>query len=67
VVLGLTQSLNSVALIIAPPFGGYLIEHGWLTGWGLAASAVAFIGLMLASGSPDELHENRPAVNLTAR
>jgi MFS family permease len=66
VVLGLTQSLNSVALIIAPPLGGYLIEHGWLTVWGLAASAVAFIGLMLASGSPDELRENRPAVNATA-
>jgi DHA1 family tetracycline resistance protein-like MFS transporter len=66
VVLGLTQSLNSAALIIAPPLGGYLIEHGWLTVWGLVASAVAFIGLMLASGSPDELRENRPAVNATA-
>lgn len=66
VVLGLTQSLNSVALIIAPPLGGFLIERGWLTAWGLAASAVAFIGLMLASGSPDELRENRPTVNVTA-
>jgi MFS family permease len=66
VVLGLTQSLNSVALIIAPPLGGFLIERGWLTAWGLTASAVAFIGLMLASGSPDELRENRPTVNATA-
>jgi DHA1 family tetracycline resistance protein-like MFS transporter len=66
VVLGLTQSLNSVALIIAPPLGGFLIEKGWLTTWGLVASAVAFIGLMLASGSPDELRENRPTVNATA-
>jgi MFS family permease len=66
VVLGLTQSLNSVALIIAPPLGGFLIERGWLTAWGLAASAVAFIGLILASGSPDELRENRPTVNATA-
>jgi MFS family permease len=55
VVLGLTQSLNSVALIIAPPLGGFLIEHGWLTVWGLSASAVALVGLMLASTSPDEL------------
>jgi DHA1 family tetracycline resistance protein-like MFS transporter len=62
VVLGLTQSLNSVALIIAPPLGGYLIEHGWLTAWGLAASAVAFIGLMLASGSPNELAANASPV-----
>jgi MFS family permease len=66
VVLGLTQSLNSVALIIAPPLGGYLIENGWLTFWGLTASAVAFIGLMLASGTSDELRENRPTVNATA-
>jgi len=58
VVLGLTQSLNSVALIIAPPLGGFMIEHGWLTAWGLTASAVALIGLMLASNSPDELPAN---------
>ena len=33
VVLGLTQSLKSVALIIAPPLAGFLIEHGRLTVW----------------------------------
>ena len=66
VVLGLTQSLNSVSMIIAPPLGGLLIDHGWLTAWGLAASAVAVIGLLLASGSPDELRENRSTVNAAA-
>jgi multidrug resistance protein len=66
VVLGLTQSLNSVSMIIAPPLGGYLIEHGWLTAWGLAASGVVVIGLMLASGSPDGQRENSPPVNATA-
>jgi MFS family permease len=65
VVLRLTQSLNSVSMIVAPPLGGLLIDHGWLTAWGLAASGVPFIGLILASGSPDELRENRPAVNAT--
>jgi len=54
VVLGLTQSLNSVALIIAPPLGGFLIEHDWLTAWGLTASAVAFTGMLLASGSTEQ-------------
>lgn len=54
VVLGLTQSLNSVAMIVAPPIGGFLIERGWLTAWGLTASAIAAIGLMLASGSLEE-------------
>ena len=61
VVLGLTQSLSSVSMIIAPPLGGYLIEHGWLTAWGLVASAVVFIGLMLASGSPERTARGFPA------
>jgi MFS transporter, DHA1 family, tetracycline resistance protein len=62
VVLGLTQSLNSVALIVAPPLGGFLIQQGWLTAWGLTASAVALIGLMLASRSRDEMRADSPAV-----
>ena len=63
VVLGLTQSLNSVALIVAPPLGGFLIEHGWLTTWGLAASAVAVVGLLLAAASRNELPESPSPVS----
>jgi DHA1 family tetracycline resistance protein-like MFS transporter len=48
VVLGLTQSLTSVAQIAGPPLAGSLIEHGLLTGWGLAAAAGAAAGLGLA-------------------
>jgi MFS family permease len=66
VVLGLTQSLNSVALIIAPPLGGFLIERGWLTAWGLVASAVTFIGLMLASGSTEQIEADSPPVKAGA-
>jgi MFS family permease len=53
VVLGLTQSLNSLGLILAPPLGGLLIQHGLLTTWGLVASTAAAIGLVLelSSGS----------------
>ncbi|HWN84598.1 MAG TPA: MFS transporter [Vicinamibacterales bacterium] len=49
VVLGLMQSLNSGALIVGPLIAGYLIEHGLLTTWGLAAAATAVMGLFLAS------------------
>ena len=49
VVLGLTQSLTSVAQIAAPLLAGYLIERGVLTGWGITAAAVSAVGLMLAS------------------
>jgi DHA1 family tetracycline resistance protein-like MFS transporter len=49
VVLGLMQSLSSGALIVGPLIAGYLIEHGLLTAWGLAAAATAVMGLVLAS------------------
>jgi MFS transporter, DHA1 family, tetracycline resistance protein len=50
-VLGLQQSLTSVAQIAGPPFAGILIQHGALTAWGLAAAGVAGVGLILASQS----------------
>lgn len=49
VVLGLTQSLTSVAQITAPPLGGFLIEKGLLTGWGITAAVIAAVGLILAA------------------
>ena len=48
VVLGLTQSLTSVSLIIGPLVSGYLIEHELLTAWGLSATVIALFGLILA-------------------
>jgi MFS transporter, DHA1 family, tetracycline resistance protein len=50
-VLGLTQSLTSVATIAAPPFAGILIQHGALTTYGMAAAAITALGLVLASQS----------------
>ncbi len=47
VVLGLTQSLTSIAQITGPPVAGFLIQHDLLSGWGIAAAAVASIGLLL--------------------
>lgn len=49
VVLGLTQSLNSVSQIVAPPLAGWMIQHNLLTGWGLVIAAVSITGLMLAA------------------
>jgi MFS family permease len=47
VVLGLTQSINSIAQITAPILAGVLIDHGNLIGWALSAAAVPFIGLLI--------------------
>jgi MFS family permease len=49
VVLGLTQSLTSIAQIAGPPVAGFLIQRGHLAGWGLTAAAIALVGLTLAS------------------
>lgn len=41
VVLGLTQSLNSIAAIVAPAVGGLLIDHSMLAAWALLAAAIS--------------------------
>ena len=46
-VLGLNQSLQSVASIIAPLISGALIEHRLLATWALMAAAFSAIGLFL--------------------
>jgi MFS family permease len=63
VVLGLTQSLQSIAMITAPPLGGLLITHGMLTLWGFLAAGVTLLGFVLASASGQERPEEiqRPA------
>jgi MFS transporter, DHA1 family, tetracycline resistance protein len=45
-VLGLTQSIQSVAQIVAPFLAGLLIEHRLLEAWALAAAAASALGLM---------------------
>jgi MFS family permease len=47
VVLGLTQSLTSIAQITGPPLAGLLIQHGWLSGWGSVAAAVTLLGFTI--------------------
>ncbi|HEX9297436.1 MAG TPA: MFS transporter [Polyangiaceae bacterium] len=48
VALGLNQSLNSVAQILAPILGGTLIGHQQLTMWAWVAAAAALVGLLAA-------------------
>jgi len=48
-VLGLAQSLMSVAQVVAPIVAGALIGHAWLSSWALAAAGVSALGALLAS------------------
>ena len=44
--LGVSQSLSSIAMMIAPPAGGLLINNMLLTEWGILAGSVAVLGLI---------------------
>ena len=48
VVMGLTQSINSISQIAAPPLAGWMIGHNLLGAWGIVAALVAAAGLALA-------------------
>jgi len=58
VVLGLTQSLSMIAMIVGPPAGGFLIGRGDLEAWALLAAVAAGLGMLGAFGS----HRPTPAV-----
>ena len=47
-VLGVNQSLASLASVLAPPLGGFLLSHRLLSTWALFAAGVALGGLVLA-------------------
>ena len=47
-VIGLTQSLQSVAQIVAPFFAGLLLERHLLWQWGAMASVAALLGLWMS-------------------
>jgi len=47
VVLGLTQSLNSIAAIVAPAIAGLLIDHSLLATWAMLAAVISGIAIFL--------------------
>jgi MFS family permease len=48
VVLGITQSLMSMASIVSPIVAGLLIQHNMLTAWAWVAAGLAAIGVALS-------------------
>ena len=51
VVLGLTQSLTSMASIVAPIAAGLLIQYRFLALWAWLAAGLAMVGAVLSRGS----------------
>ncbi|HEY5921980.1 MAG TPA: MFS transporter [Kofleriaceae bacterium] len=48
IAIGISGSLSSFAMMMAPPAGGVLIDHHWLLGWALVPAAVTALGLVIA-------------------
>ena len=51
-VLGLTQSLMSIAQIVAPFVAGLMIDRSMLTTWAMIGVVTSAIGLVIKSGAP---------------
>jgi len=48
VALGISGSLSSLAMTLAPPAGGSLLDHHWLVAWTLVPATAAALGLIVA-------------------
>jgi len=57
VVLGLTQSLNSISSILSPLVAGFLIGHARLQTWAMTAAAISVAGFVVGTWSA----RSRPA------
>jgi MFS transporter, DHA1 family, tetracycline resistance protein len=47
-VLGVTQSLMSLAQVVSPLISGFLIGHEWLAAWSLLAGALCAVGFVFS-------------------
>lgn len=59
VVLGISGSLSSLAMTMAPPTGGALLDRHWLVAWTFVPATAATLGLLVAlvnRASPTEPH-----------
>lgn len=51
--IGISGSLSSVAMTIAPPVGGWLLTQHWLLAWAITPAVVGVLGLLAAlAGGP---------------
>jgi MFS family permease len=59
--LGISQSLGSIAMTLAPPTGGFLINHLWLQPWALVCAVVSALGLVVATATRAPAQAPTPA------
>ncbi len=47
VALGISGSLSSIAMMLAPPTGGFLLDHHAVVAWAMIPAGVSLVGLVL--------------------
>jgi MFS family permease len=62
VAIGISGSLSSLTMTLAPPIGGILIDHGWLVAWALVPATAALLGLIVALANRSKIVSVAPAV-----
>jgi multidrug resistance protein len=48
IALGISGSLSSAAMTLAPPTGGSMLDRGWTTQWAIVSGVAACLGLIAA-------------------
>jgi len=61
VAIGISGSLSSVAMMMAPPTGGAMIDNHWLLAWALIPAGVSMLALVLALASRKAVSSPSPS------
>lgn len=63
IALGISGSLSSLAMTMAPPTGGTMLTNGWTTQWAIVSAVAATLGLLAAfsagTGATPELSSGK--------
>jgi MFS family permease len=69
VVLGISGSLSSVAMLLAPPTGGVMLNNGYIWGWTAIPAVVSLLGLIAVlawAGVTEKRASTAPAAELSS-
>lgn len=61
VAIGISGSLSSLAMLMAPPTGGFLLTRGWLTSWPMVPAVISLLGLLVALATRDRTPASPPS------
>jgi MFS transporter, DHA1 family, tetracycline resistance protein len=66
VAIGISGSLNSLAMMMAPPVGGLFLNYDWLLAWTLVPGSIAALGLIVALAGRSKVAAAKRAASAAA-